>query len=300
MTPSSPLEAGRTLTRSSQRSAGIREEAVQTHLRACAARLRLRTLHSRPSCQVALHPLRSCKALYICPPDVHPIRGEPMAIQDTPQDIPQDTIANSTVPQDSSAQWTDKKRYLWLIGLVVPSLAARRLRRPRADRVGSVALDRADHHPGRRTRHRPVRRPRPVQPAGRRHRAARERQVLPVDHLRLPPDPVRRLRGGVRLDRRARMARRRRALPVGQARRRDLHRLHRRHRDQHRPRARPQEGEPRALAVQDRPGAELLRPLLHRAQPRAPRARGHPRGPGQQPDGRELLPVLAAHRLPAR
>ena len=47
-----------------------------------------------------------------------------MAIQDTPRDTPRDTIANSTVPQDSSAQWTDKKRYLWLIGLVVPSLAA--------------------------------------------------------------------------------------------------------------------------------------------------------------------------------
>ncbi len=35
-----------------------------------------------------------------------------------------DTIANSTVPQGSSERWTDKKRYLWLIGLVVPSLAA--------------------------------------------------------------------------------------------------------------------------------------------------------------------------------
>jgi alkane 1-monooxygenase len=34
-----------------------------------------------------------------------------------------DTIANSTVPQGSSTRWTDKKRYLWLIGLVVPSLA---------------------------------------------------------------------------------------------------------------------------------------------------------------------------------
>jgi alkane 1-monooxygenase len=34
-----------------------------------------------------------------------------------------DQIANSTVPQGSSAEWTDKKRYLWLIGLVVPSLA---------------------------------------------------------------------------------------------------------------------------------------------------------------------------------
>lgn len=32
-------------------------------------------------------------------------------------------IANSTVPTGSTEQWTDKKRYLWLIGLVVPSLA---------------------------------------------------------------------------------------------------------------------------------------------------------------------------------
>ena len=32
-------------------------------------------------------------------------------------------IANSTVPQGSTEAWKDKKRYLWLIGLVVPSLA---------------------------------------------------------------------------------------------------------------------------------------------------------------------------------
>jgi alkane 1-monooxygenase len=32
-------------------------------------------------------------------------------------------IANSTVPEGSTAAWKDKKRYLWLIGLVVPSLA---------------------------------------------------------------------------------------------------------------------------------------------------------------------------------
>src|SRR6476620_3223053 len=31
---------------------------------------------------------------------------------------------NSTVPVGSSERWTDKKRYLWLIGLVVPSPAA--------------------------------------------------------------------------------------------------------------------------------------------------------------------------------
>lgn len=34
-----------------------------------------------------------------------------------------DSIANSTVPQGSTEQWHDKKRHLWLIGLVVPSLA---------------------------------------------------------------------------------------------------------------------------------------------------------------------------------
>ena len=33
-------------------------------------------------------------------------------------------IANSTIPEGSTEEWKDKKRYLWLIGLVVPSLAA--------------------------------------------------------------------------------------------------------------------------------------------------------------------------------
>ena len=30
---------------------------------------------------------------------------------------------NHTVPAGSTEQWKDRKRYLWLIGLVVPSLA---------------------------------------------------------------------------------------------------------------------------------------------------------------------------------
>ena len=34
-----------------------------------------------------------------------------------------DQIANSTVSAGSTAAWKDRKRYLWLIGLVVPSLA---------------------------------------------------------------------------------------------------------------------------------------------------------------------------------
>ena len=33
------------------------------------------------------------------------------------------SIANSTVPSGSTARWRDRKRYLWLIGLVVPTLA---------------------------------------------------------------------------------------------------------------------------------------------------------------------------------
>ncbi|RYP88762.1 alkane 1-monooxygenase [Nocardioides guangzhouensis] len=34
-----------------------------------------------------------------------------------------DTARNSTAPAGSTEEWKDKKRYLWLIGLVVPSLA---------------------------------------------------------------------------------------------------------------------------------------------------------------------------------
>jgi alkane 1-monooxygenase len=34
-----------------------------------------------------------------------------------------DTIAHSSVPEGSTEGWRDRKRYLWLIGLVVPSLA---------------------------------------------------------------------------------------------------------------------------------------------------------------------------------
>ena len=70
----------------------------------------------------------------------------------------------------------------------------------------------------------------------------------------------------------------------------------RRHRDQHRPRARPQARQPRALAEPRRPRPDRLRPLLHRAQPRPPRPRRHPRGPGQLAAGGELLGLPAAHR----
>ena len=78
------------------------------------------------------------------------------------------------------------------------------------------------------------------------------------------------------------------ALSVGRARRR---------RHQHRPRTRPQEGLAGALAVQDHPGADLLRPLLHRAQPRPPRPRRHPGGSGVGPVRGDVLGVPAAQRL---
>ena len=60
---------------------------------------------------------------------------------------------------------------------------------------------------------------------------------------------------------------------------------------------RPQEGLAGTLAVQDHPGADLLRPLLHRAQPRPPRPRRHPGGPGVGPVRGDVLGVPAAQRV---
>ena len=160
----------------------------------------------------------------------------------------------------------------------------RRLRRLPRHRVEHLVLGRPDRDPRHRPRDRPDRRARPLQPARRRDRGAGAGPLLPLDHLPLPADPVRRL---PRRDGRGRRLGRLRAprRPAADDDRQDraghLDRLHRRHRHQHRPRARPQEGGQRALAVQDRAGAGLLRPLLHRAQPRPPRPRRDPGGPGQ-------------------
>ncbi len=51
-----------------------------------------------------------------------------------------------------------------------------------------------------------------------------------------------------------------------------------------------------AVAEQGGARAERVRALLHRAQPRPPRARGHPRGPGERAAGGELLRLPAPHR----
>ena len=48
-------------------------------------------------------------------------------------------IAHSTVPTGSTEHWQDKKRYLWLIGLVVPVAGLHRVRRVGGDRVGRLA-----------------------------------------------------------------------------------------------------------------------------------------------------------------
>ena len=106
-----------------------------------------------------------------------------------------------TVPEGSTDQWTDGKRYLWLIGLVVPSLAFVALGLhaltgwgvwfwvgpivilvvvPAIDLV--AGLDRTNPPDD------------VLEPAG-------ARPVLPLDHLPVPADPVRGLRRGVLADR---------------------------------------------------------------------------------------------------
>ena len=203
---------------------------------------------------------------------------------------PSPETAPGTVPAGSTAQWRDRKRYLWLIGLVVPSLAFIAIGMwtltgwgawfwigpvvilgivPAIDLV--AGLDRSNP-------------PDDVIEA-----LERDRYYRWITYLFLPIQYAGFV-GAFWVMTHLR--------PVGRrpGRHRDLDRLHRRHRHQHRPRARPQEGGQRALAVQDRSGPELLRPLLHRAQPRSPRAGRHPRGPRVGSARRELLRVLAAHR----
>ena len=104
-------------------------------------------------------------------------------------------MATSTVPLGSTEQWTDKKRYLWLIGLVVPSLAFVGFGMwsltgwgvwfwigpivilvivPAIDLV--AGLDRSN-------------------PPDDVIEALEKDKLLPLDHLPLPADPVRRVRG---------------------------------------------------------------------------------------------------------
>ena len=186
--------------------------------------------------------------------------------------------------------WTDSKRYAWMLGLLVPLLPFIAFGLAEATGLGDHVVVR----PGPRVRDlpgaRPDRRHRRREPARQRDQVARAGPLLPLDHVRLHPDPVRRPR--LRLlhlvERRPDDDRKRRP--------RGLDGDGRRHRDQHRPRARAQARQPRALAQQGRARAERLRPLLHRAQPRPPRARRDARGSGQLALRRELLVLPPAHR----
>ena len=162
-------------------------------------------------------------------------------------------------PRGSTETWCDKKRYLWLIGLVVPSLAFVAFGGYVATGWGLwfwvgpivilgivpaidllVGLDR--NNP-----------PDDVIEA-----LEKDRYYRWVTYAFMPMQYVGFLgaMGVVSGWDVARVPRRPAAGDGRQARPGDLDRLHRRHRDQHRPRARPQEGVPRALVLPDRAGTD--------------------------------------------
>ena len=184
----------------------------------------------------------------------------------------------------------DRKRYLWPAGLLVPLLPL--LAAWLAGDGGWVGwwfagpivvfgvIPLLDTAFGRDTSN-------PPEACG---AVARGRPVLPVVHLAVPAAAVRRVPVGG--------AARGPGRPVGgRLRRPGADGGHgRRHRHQHRPRARAQAGPARAPAVEGGTGAERLRPLLRRAQPRPPRQRVDARGSGQRPARRVVLAVPAPHR----
>ncbi len=210
-------------------------------------------------------------------------------------------IAHSTVPTGSTEHWKDKKRYLWLIGLVVPSLAFIGYAAWAATGWGAffwigpvvilVIVPAIDLISGL-DRSNP---PDDVIEA-----LEQDRYYRWITYLFLPIQYVGFVGAFYLIANGDPLGPTRMAEPGGpehvrEARPGHLDRLHRRDRHQHRARARPQARGERALAVQDRTRAELLRPLLHRAQPRPPRPGRDTGGPGQLAVRRELLPVLAAH-----
>ena len=167
-------------------------------------------------------------------------------------------------------------------------------------RAGAV-LDRPDPALRPAARARPALRPGRREPAGRGDGAAGERQVLPLLHLHLHPVPVRQ-RGPRRvsvhrvrpqlagLRRRARVAWAKigLALSVGVLGGVGINTAHE---------MGHKKDELERWLSQDHARADLLRPLLHRAQPRPPRPRRHTGGSGVGPLRRDVLGVLAAQRV---
>src|SRR3954447_3574060 len=91
-----------------------------------------------------------------------------------------DAVARTTVPVGSTERWRDPKRYLWLIGLVVPSLFFIGYGGGGGHRLAGAVLDRPGGDPRGGPRDRPGRGARPLQPARRRHRGAGAGPLLPV------------------------------------------------------------------------------------------------------------------------
>ena len=156
-----------------------------------------------------------------------------------------DTIANSTVPAGSTETWRDPKRYLWLIGLVVPTLffigyGGWLLTGWRAlfwigPVVILVIVPAIDLFAGL-DRSNP---PDDVIEA-----LEQDRYYRWITYLFLPIQYVGFVGRDVPHRPRRPAGHRRRAPALRQGRPGGLDRLHRRHRHQHRARARPQEGEP--------------------------------------------------------
>ena len=193
--------------------------------------------------------------------------------------------ATAATPESTlELDWTDPKRYLWLLGLIVPLAPFIAWGFVEATGLGLLWW----FGPVVRLRAHPV--PRHAdrqglgQPARQRAQVARGGPLLPLVHLRLHPAPVR--GAGLRLLACGPTAASRfleslglalTVAMVGGIAINTAHELgHKRKKL-------------REVAVEGRARADRLRPLLHRAQPRPPRARRDARGPGQLAPRRELL-----------
>ncbi len=190
----------------------------------------------------------------------------------------------------SPAKWRDPKRYAWLLGLIVPTLPFLAWGLVRATGLGVFWFYGPFLVFGDLPAARPAERDGRDQPARQRHQVAGAGSLLPLVHLPFLPIQYAGLVFACWLWSSGKLSTFDDiglALTVGMVSGIAINTAH-------------ELGHKRAsigaLAEQGRARAERLRALLHRAQPRPPRARGHPRGPGERAAGRELLRVPAAHR----
>ena len=198
---------------------------------------------------------------------------------------------------DPSVPYVDRKRHAWVLSLLVPTLVGLGPLLYRAWPMTLMLWLPVDLRLLRRASDRPRARRRHQQPARGRRAAAGGRPVLSPRHLRAGAAAV----GRVRLRRVVLHAH---AADLGRpAGHRDDDRHGRRLLHQPGPRAGPQEVAARTLAREDRAGADVLRPLHDRAQPRPPSRRRDRRRPGVVAHGRRHLALRAARdarRVPAR